>query len=452
MKFLSRVVWSEGMYLSPHHFQVQSRYFEDSIRFATSSLWFESFGLVGCGLDAEALRNGTVSLIHARGVFPDGLAFNMPECDPLPPPRTSINDAFPPNRDSMTVYLAIPGRQLNGLNCVEANGSMPPNVRYVAETTMKHDETTGIDEKPVRLGRKNVQILLDTESLDGKQTVAIARVVRDGSGHFIFDPAFIPPCVQISGSERLMTILHRLVEILDEKAESITRGGQAGGKSWAEYSTRDIANFWFLHAVNTAVAPLRHLLLSKRGHPEELYMEMSRLGGALCTFAIESHPRSIPLYDHLKLTETFDALDRHIRQHLETIVPTNCVSIPLKAAENYFWDGAITDQRVLDRSRWVLAIQSPVGEVDLISKTPALVKICSTIFVRKLVEKALPGLGLTHLQIPPAAISARADTQYFSVSKAGPCWDHMVATRQVGVYVPGELPKPNLELLVVLDS
>ena len=56
MKFLSRVVWSEGMYLSPHHFQVQSRYFEDSIRFATSSLWFESFGLVGCGLDAEALR------------------------------------------------------------------------------------------------------------------------------------------------------------------------------------------------------------------------------------------------------------------------------------------------------------------------------------------------------------------------------------------------------------
>ena len=44
-------------------------------------------------------------------------------------------------------------------------------------------------------------------------------------------------------------------------------------------STRDIANFWFLHAVNTAVAPLRHLLLSKPGHPEELYMEMSRLGG-----------------------------------------------------------------------------------------------------------------------------------------------------------------------------
>ena len=51
MKNLSRVVWSEGMYLGPHHFQVQNRYFEDSIRFVTSSLWFESYGLIGVELD-----------------------------------------------------------------------------------------------------------------------------------------------------------------------------------------------------------------------------------------------------------------------------------------------------------------------------------------------------------------------------------------------------------------
>ena len=84
MKYLSRVVWSEGMYLGPHHFQVQSRYFEDTIRFATSALWFEPWGLGGCSLDPEALRNGTISLLHARGMFPDGLAFHMPESDPAP--------------------------------------------------------------------------------------------------------------------------------------------------------------------------------------------------------------------------------------------------------------------------------------------------------------------------------------------------------------------------------
>ena len=96
MRLLSRVVWSEGMYLGPHHFQAQSRYFEDSIQFATSALWFASFGLVGVELDAEALHNGTVSLVHARGILPDGLPFNMPESDALPDARP-VADNFPPS-------------------------------------------------------------------------------------------------------------------------------------------------------------------------------------------------------------------------------------------------------------------------------------------------------------------------------------------------------------------
>ena len=68
MKHLTRVVWSEGMQLGPHHFQAQNRYFEDSIHFATSSLWFAPYGLIGWALNNEALRNGTLALLHARGV------------------------------------------------------------------------------------------------------------------------------------------------------------------------------------------------------------------------------------------------------------------------------------------------------------------------------------------------------------------------------------------------
>ena len=42
-----------------------------------------------------------------------------------------------------------------------------------------------------------------------------ARVRRDGSGHFMYDPEYIPPCVQVGASDRLMYILQRLIEILD---------------------------------------------------------------------------------------------------------------------------------------------------------------------------------------------------------------------------------------------
>ena len=449
-KHLSRVVWSEGMCLTPHHFQVQNRYFEDSVHFAASALCYQPYGFVGLGLDSEALRNGTLSLQHARGIFPDGLPFQMPDCDPLPPPR-NIADQFPPARETVTVLLGIPERKANGANCAQSPDETA-GMRYIAESRPVADETTGRDEKAVLMGRKNFCLLLDTETHEGVLAMPVARVMRDGTGHYIYDADFIPPLTTIAASDRLMHSLKRLIDILDDKSASLSKGSAATARTWADYSTRDVAQFWLLHTVNSALAPLREIYTGRHEHPERLFVHMLRLAGALCTFAIESHPRDLPAYDHADLSACFSALDRHIRAHLETVVPTNVLSIPLRKSANYFYEGDIADQRCLDRARWIFSIRSATGEVEVISRTPQLVKICSKLFVPKLVERALPGMGLVHLPIPPSAISAQADAQYFSINRSGPCWEHIVTTRQVGIYVPGDLPNPELELLVVLES
>jgi type VI secretion system protein ImpJ len=44
------------------------------------------------------------------------------------------------------------------------------------------------------------------------------------------------------------------------------------------------------------------------------------------------------------------------------------------------------------------------------------------------------------------------ETQYFSVSKDAPFWNHLVQTKQVGVYVPGDFPNAQLELHVILEA
>jgi len=436
------------MYLGPHHFQAQSRYFEDSAHFAISSLSFAPYGFGGYELDAEALRNGTLSLIHARGIFPDGLVFQLPDCDRGPAPRP-IAELFSPVRESMTAHLAIPAMRPDSRStAVDDAGD---GVRFVAETMMIHDENTGRDEKPVRLGRKNMRLLLDTELTPDFVALPIARITRDSSGSFIFDPDFIPPIVDISASERLLMMLRRLIEIMEDKSASLSSAKQ-GGRSAAGWSSEEVASFWFLHSVNAGLAALRHLCFARRGHPEHLFLEMSRLAGALCTFGIESHPRALPVYDHDNLEQCFNALDLHIRTHLEALMPTKCVRVPLEAAAHYFWAGAIADQRCLARAKWVFAIRSAIGEADLIERVPRLVKICSREFVPKLVQRALPGLVLTHLPVPPAALSPRLDMQYFGINRSGPCWDHVVQTRQVGVYVPGEIPSPEIELMVILES
>lgn len=451
MKQLSKVVWSEGMYLGPHHFQTQSRFFQDITQFWISSLWFEPFGLTGIELDAEAVRNGTVSLVHCRGIFPDGLPFNMPESDPLPTPR-AIADLFPAIRESLTVILGILPHKSGAANCALNDEDANALTRYIAEFETVPDENTGLDEKNVKFGRKNIQILLDTESPGDMQLLPIARIRRDGSGNYIYDESFIPPCIQMTASQALMTITQRMIEVLQEKSAAISLDNRGRGKFQTGFSAQEIARFWFLHAINSSLGPLRHLFFSKRGHPEELFLELLRLGGALCTFAMDSDPRNLPLYNHLALDKCFTEIERHIRAHLEMLAPSNCIAIPLRPGANYFYEGEVVDQRCLDRARWILSVRSPIGDAEVISRTLQLVKICSGQFIRRLVDSAIGGMALNHIPVPPAAVSPRVECQYFTISRTGPCWEHIVKTRRVGVYVPGDIPNPEIELLVVLES
>jgi len=451
MKQLSKVVWSEGMHLGPHHFQVQSRFFEEITHFGISKLWFEPYGLAGLELDAEALRNGTVAVVHARGIFPDGLPFNMPESDPLPVPR-SIADLFPPTRESLTVLMAIPPHRPGAPNCTlaEPDANMP--TRFIADTTMIPDDNTGIDEKPLKVGRKWIYLLLDTEDAGDMQTLPIARIRRDGSGNYVYDESFIPPCTQISASPTLMLLTRRLIDILQEKSATMSLDTRSKGKFQTGFSAQEIGQFWFLHAINSSLGPLRHLFYTKRGHPEELFVELLRLGGALCTFALDSHPRNLPLYNHMALDVCFAEIERHIHDHLDLLAPSNVLSIPLKSTANYFYEGEIKDQRCLDRARWMLSVHSALGDADVITRTLQLVKVCSAQFVPQLVKRALPGMELTHVPVPPSAVARKVESHYFSIGRAGPCWDHIVQTRRVGIYVPGEIPNPEIELLVILES
>jgi type VI secretion system protein ImpJ len=451
MKHLSKVVWEEGMYLGPHHFQAQNRYLEDAIHFTADSLFYEGYGFAGLLVDADALRNGTLSLLHARGITLDGMAFQMPEADPLPSTR-EIRDLFPPTSTSLLAYLAIPEIRENDRNCILPSEPSADAVRYQATEKRVIDEVSGRDEKPVYLGRKNFRLLVETESTAGYHLLPMARILRDGAGNYIFDATFIPPLLDISASETLLMIVRRLSEMMEEKSRMLSGEMRSGSRFQQSFSPRDISTFWFLHAIHSAIPAFRHIFRTRRGHPEVIYAEMARLAGALCTFGTDSHPRQLPLYNHANPEAAFHTLDEHIRRHLEYVVPSNVVHLKFRQTQPYFWSADVTDDRCFGRSRWVFGIHSKIGEADLIRRTDQLVKVCSEKFVPELVRRALPGLPMQHLSVPPAAVRQKVEAQYFALTKSGPCWDHLSQTKVVGVYVPADIPDPEIELQVILDS
>ena len=438
------------MYLGPHQFQAQNAYIQNLADFTASSLWFAPYGFATRRLDQDKVKNGVLAIQEASGFLEDGTAFELPIFGETL--AADFRGDFAAAAPSLTGYLALPLALPNAQNVRKA-GDGGTLSRFVETQQTVLDETTGADEKPVPMGKLDFRLMFGEELPDSERYVSlpVARMIRDGAGRYSFDERFIPPCVQMSASNRLILMVERLIGRMGQISASLMRAETRQFR--AGLSEQDVTSFWFAHSLNSALAPLRHLSESRRCHPERLYSELLRLGGALCTFIMRTRPGELPLYDHDNPERCFDALERHILDHLNLREPDNCVSIPLVRRDENFYRGSVTDQRCLGPSRWVVGIRAAVGEADLIEATPRLVKICSNNFIEKLARRAVKGsLALMHLPVPPPALRPKPTAQYYSISRSGPCWEDIMKTKEVGLYVPSNFPEPQLELLVILES
>src|SRR6185503_2582313 len=125
MSVHNRVIWSEGLFLQPQHFQQQERYFERYVEARCHSLIPNSWGFTEIEFERDLLSIGKVALRRAAGVFPDGTPFRMPDDDPLPPPL----DVGPEARDQI-LYLAVPLRRSGELEADRDAG---------ADALVRHD-------------------------------------------------------------------------------------------------------------------------------------------------------------------------------------------------------------------------------------------------------------------------------------------------------------------------
>jgi type VI secretion system protein ImpJ len=455
MSKAQKVVWTKGMFLMPQHFQAQDEYFEQSLHFRASTSTFANWGLSGIGVDEASLVNGLFTLRHCEGVLPDGLMFEMPAADELPPGRR-VEEMFPPTQATVDVYLAIPQARPSARNFAivakapdAANGQV--STRYVAETRPVIDATMGADEKPIQVGKKSFRLLFGSESLEGFTCMRIAQICRNAAGAYVISPKFIPPLLDIVASDYLMMLARRQVEVLTAKSTSLALPRKQRGRDVADFTTTEVANFWLLHTVNSYLPELKHIWKVRRGHPDVLYRAMLRLAGALTTFTMSQSVRDFPDYDHDNLGECFTALDLRVRELLETVLPSKCVTIPLQLTERLVWSGSIADERYLKDSQFILSVSASIAVDELIAKLPQLAKLSSPNDIGRLVRNSLPGVVLRHLPSPPSAVPVKLDNQYFSLVQSGSLWDALVQARAVSVFVPSEIADPKMELLVVLS-
>ncbi|NUA26463.1 type VI secretion system baseplate subunit TssK [Cupriavidus basilensis] len=446
---ITRPLWTQGIFMTPQHFQQQAqwdRYADECVaRLASPDPW----GTVHVALDQQALSIHRLVVSSLALRLPDGTVIDTETADRTPAAR-DLHDV-PAHIDTVVVRIGLPLMDAQGGNCIEA-GERPARPRRFVREYLEVADLHGEGKEEISVERHAVALLFDFESHVDYVTCPVAQLVRTPQGRFERDPAFVPPCLFLSASDRLTGRMKRLSEILSAKSASLSVRRRERSDQIADFAVADVALFWLLHSVNSTWPELARLCAEPRQHPERLYGILARLAGSLLTFSTTETLQAIPPYDHLAPEPVFAELESLIRTLLDTVIPSRVVPVTLERLRPAVWVGKILDERLVEGAEYYLSVQAGVPAHALLEQLPRLCKAGAPDEVEQIVNSALPGIPLRTMSRLPAAIPVRIENQYFALDSAHPAFKRMLAARACQFYVPASLPDISLELFAVLPA
>ncbi len=446
----SKVVWKEGMFLQPQHFQQAERYIFSCMntRMGMHQPFF--YGNIEIEIDRDALVNNLFTLTRCTGVLPDGSSFSIPREDTAPPSR-SFADHFSHDQQFLDVFLALPLAVEGKPNVSSAVTEAHQAFRYRSKMAGIADDVFGTQRKEIELGRYNFRLLFGDESLDNHSTLQIVRLRRAANGQISLEESYIPPLVRIEGSHFLLSQMRGLLEMLMAKCAILSQGRRQVEGGFAEFSSTGETAFRLFETIATYTPLLNYHLASPLAHPLEIYKLLTMFAGALSTFSSTISFRDFPKYDHHQLAVTFGNLFGIIRRVLEADISAGCVTVPLEKINQAAYEARVPDQRLFGSARFFLGVSARVPEKELIIGVLQRIKMCSRSRLDLLISSAMPGLPLVHSVHPPEGLSTKPGFLYFSLDQQGQFWDGMRTSGSIAFYFPNNYPDLKIELMALKE-
>jgi type VI secretion system protein ImpJ len=443
MTWHNRVMWTEGMFLQPQHFQQQDRYVARQLegRFSAFGPW--AWGFVALQVDEPALLQGRVAISGARGVLPDGVAFSVPGDDPAPPAFEVPSDV----RDQVVV-LAVPmARPGVPESDVEASdGSMPPRFR-ASDIDVADSHAASLREAPLQIGRLNLRLMLARDANEGYTTIGVARIVeRRADGRVTLDPNYVPPMLHAPAHLVLDGYLREVHGMLFQRGEALAgRLVQPGRAGMGE-----IQDFLLLQVVNRFQPVFAHLQRLPVLHAERLYELCLGLAGELATFRDPRRPIGYPEYRHDDLAGCFRAVMADLRQSLSMVLEQTAIPIDLQDRKHGVRVAIIADVELQRTANFVLAVNAHMPGDALRARFPTQVKIGPAERIRDLVNLQLPGVTLRALPVAPRQIPYHAGFTYFELETRGnELWKQLETSGGLAMHIAGDFPGLALEFWAI---
>jgi len=442
MSVYSKVVWSEGLFLRPQHFQQQDRYFERYVETRCQALVPHSWGFTELDIERDLLSIGKFGLRRAAGVFPDGTPFRMPDDDPLPAPLDIGADVH-----DRVLHLALPLRRAGAMD-VDRAGSADGLVRHAVHEFEANDVSSSSNETALlEVGALRARLLLANEVTDAYACVPLAQIVELRTDkHIVLDDTFIPTVLDVRASRRLSTYMTELLGLLHQRGDALGGRVAATGRG----ASAEIAEFLMLQAINRAEPVLAHFVDSGVLHPEDLFRFCAATAGELATFTAPSkRPPKLEGYRHDQLRESFEPVIVALRASLSAVLEQSAIPIPIESKKFGIHVATVADRALYGTAVFILAARADLPAEELRRRFPAQIKIGPVEKIRDLVNLQLPGVPVHAVPVAPRQIPFHAGFVYFELDQSHELWGQLKTSGGVAMHVAGEFPGLAMEFWAI---
>lgn len=439
---MKRVLWKEGLFLKPQHFQKQDYLWADA--------WYQlylqqgpyAFGLAGFEFTKTLLAKGDFSISHLSGVMPDGTVFNFKG-------TSSLSVHVPKGVNNEWIVLALPKKRSTGIR-VAQNRVEAVDEPCVIQTEMVSDELIGEQERiEIEILEPNfsLRVVKNLNSLNGFDVLPLIKVleVRENQ-EMLIDENFIPPMLSIRSSlilngyvEEISGYLTaRRIKLLD-RISGVNQHGVSGA-----------TELLLLQLINRYEPLLQHYQRQTDLHPEKIYTLLLQLAGELRTFTSEDRGYThAPAYEHTHLNKTFDKLMKDLRDAFNYVFDEPAILIPFESYKYNLYLASFTDKLNLDDQRLVLAVKADMPAEQLRNLFPTHVKIGPTELIRDLVNLQVPGIGVSLLPVAPRQIPYHNGYLYFELDNHAEMWLKLRESPGLALHLGGNFPNVDLKLWAI---
>lgn len=443
MTWNNKVIWTEGMFLQPQHFQQHDRHVEQQLRDRLQAGWAYGWGFSAITLDDAALNLGKLAITAGQGLLPDGTAFSLPNNDAAPAAFDVPADV---RNELVVLALTLQRPGVIESDAEEAGGSL--GTRYkVTEVDVGDNNTNADRDAALQIGRLNLRLMLARDAVEGYATLGVARVIeRRADNKVVLDPHYVPPMLHSRGHVILDGYVRELYGLLHQRGEALGARLAQPGRS----GSGEIADFLLLETVNRNEPLFAHLQNVSVLHPERLYSACLTLAGDLSTFRERRRPTVYPEYDHDDLARTFRSVIDDLRQSLSMVMEQTAIPIELQDRKYGVRVALIPDVELQRNAQFVLAVAAQMPGEALRGRFPTQVKIGPVERIRDLVNLQLPGVTLRPLPVAPRQIPYHAGFNYFELeTRNNELWKQLESSGGMAMHIAGEFPGLELEFWAI---